>query len=64
MEKATLTVAEAAKVLGISVPKMYELTCSAGFYPLLKVGRKKLVHAGAFERWMLEQTGQPQGAKP
>lgn len=60
-EKATLTVKEAAAVLGVSLPVMYDITEQENFYPLLRVGRKKLILRTRFDEWMQEQT-QPQRA--
>ena len=56
MEKATYTVKEAAAVLGISLPRMYEITERSDF-PLLRVGRKKLVLKERFLEWMNAQSG-------
>lgn len=60
-EKATLTVKEAAAVLGVSLPIMYEITEQKDFYPLIRVGRKKLILKNRFTEWLQEQT-QPQRA--
>lgn len=57
-EKATFTVKEAAQVLGVSLPIMYEITEQASFFPLLRVGRKKLILKDRFKDWMHEQSGQ------
>lgn len=54
MEKATLTVKEAAAVLGICLPRMYELTEQENF-PLLKIGRRKLILKEHFFAWMKQQ---------
>jgi len=54
MEKATLSVKEAASVIGVSLPTMYELTEREDFTCLLRVGRKKLILREAFERWLRE----------
>lgn len=56
MEKATLSVKEAAQVLGVSLPVMYEITRQQSFTALLLVGKKKLIHKDRFSEWMLEQT--------
>lgn len=55
MEKATYSVKEAAAVLGVSLPSMYDITEQKGF-PLLRVGRKKLVLKEKFHDWMEEQS--------
>ena len=54
MEKLTLSVAEAAEVVGISVRYMYDLVKSDGF-PTIQVGRRLLVSAKGLERWLEEQ---------
>ena len=55
MEKATYTVKEAAAVIGVSLPTMYEITSREDF-PLLRVGRKKLVLKDRLHDWMNEQS--------
>lgn len=55
MEKATMTVLELSQVMGISRPKAYELTERADF-PLILVGRKKVIPIDGFKRWLDEQT--------
>ena len=54
MEKLTLSVAEAAEVVGISVRYMYDLVKTDGF-PTIQVGRRLLVSAKGLERWLEEQ---------
>ena len=56
MEKATYTVKEAAAVLGISLPRMYEITEQKDF-PLLRIGRKKLILKERFHNWMNGKSG-------
>ncbi len=51
MVKLAYTVKEMAGTLGISIPKAYELTERADF-PVLFVGRKKLIPIEAFEQWV------------
>ena len=55
MEKLTLSVAEAAAVVGISVRYMYDLVKTDGF-PTIQVGRRLLVSAKGLERWLEEQS--------
>ena len=50
MEKLTLSIPEAAKILGISDTKMYELVRTEGF-PTIIVGKRKLVSRKGLERW-------------
>jgi excisionase family DNA binding protein len=52
MEKATLSVKEAAAVVGVSLPVMYELTERKDFSCLLRIGRKKLILREGLLKWM------------
>lgn len=52
--RLTLTVPEAAQVIGISRAKAYQLVRSEGF-PTIKIGSKLLVSAKGLERWLDEQ---------
>ena len=54
MEKLTLSVAEAAKVVGISDRYMYDLVKTEGF-PTIQVGRRLLVSAPGLKRWLEAQ---------
>ena len=54
MEKLTLSIAESAKVLGISRSAMYDLAKSQGF-PTVVVGSRLLVSAKGLERWVEDQ---------
>lgn len=54
MEKKTLSVAEAAKVVGISSRYMYDLVKTEGF-PTIRIGRRLLVSAKGLEQWLDEQ---------
>ncbi len=60
MDKAdtrlTLTVEEAAKLLGVSLIKGYELAHSEGF-PAMRLGRKLLIPRDRFLAWLDEQAG-------
>lgn len=55
LERLTMTIPEAAKVLGISKSKMYDLARSDGF-PTIMVGTRRLVSRKGLERWMEIQT--------
>ena len=55
-EKATLSVKEAAAVMGVSLPIMYSLTERADFDSLIKVGRKKIILKSRFFAWLDMQT--------
>ena len=54
MEKLTLSVAEAAGVVGVSTRYMYDLVKMEGF-PTIRVGKRLLVSAKGLERWVEEQ---------
>lgn len=55
MEKLTLSVPEAAKVVGISTRCMYDVVKIKGF-PTIQIGRRLLVSAKGLERWLEEQS--------
>ncbi|MBR3015538.1 MAG: helix-turn-helix domain-containing protein [Clostridia bacterium] len=48
-----------ADLLGISMPKAYELTHQPGF-PVIRVGRKALINKDMLLTWMAEQSA-PKG---
>ncbi|MBE6920202.1 MAG: helix-turn-helix domain-containing protein [Ruminococcaceae bacterium] len=54
MEKLTLSVAEAAAVVGISVRGMYDLVKTQGF-PTIKIRNRLLVSAPGLTRWLEEK---------
>ena len=54
MQKKTLTVPEAAKVVGISQTKMYQLVKVEGF-PTIMIGTRILVSAKGLEEWLEAQ---------
>ena len=57
MEKATLTVKEAAKVLGVGINAMYELVRAEGF-PVIQISKRRLVIPKAqLERWVDAESG-------
>lgn len=51
VEKATMSITELANVLGISRPFAYKLVQVPGF-PIIKVGKRKLVPITAFNEWL------------
>jgi len=51
MQKATLTIEEAAKMLGIGRNTAY-LAAGRGEIPVIRVGRRFLVPRAAFERFL------------
>ena len=54
MAKLTLSVPEAADILGVSPAKMYQIVRIQGF-PTIQVGKRLLVSAKGLERWVEEQ---------
>ena len=54
-QKLTYSVPEAAKILGVSASKMYEVVKIDGF-PTIKIGGRLLVSAKGLERWIDEQS--------
>lgn len=54
MQKATFTVKELSQYMGVSLALAYELTEREGF-PLLRMGRKKVIPIEQLNRWMNEQ---------
>lgn len=54
MEKLTLSVREAAEIVGVSASKMYEVAKSQGF-PTIMVGKRMRVSAPGLRRWLDEQ---------
>lgn len=55
MEKLTISVRDAAKLVGISATKMYELARSDGF-PSFTVGKRILVSTKGLADWIEKQT--------
>lgn len=55
-ERLTLTPAEAAALLGVSLPTFYQLCRREGF-PSIRVGRKILISKTGLQRWLEQQTG-------
>ena len=53
MDKLTITVKELAQMLGISVPKAYEMTEIEGF-PVMRIGKKKIIPVEQLKTWMAE----------
>jgi predicted DNA-binding transcriptional regulator AlpA len=56
-EKATFTVREAANVVGISLPVMYDLTERSDFNALIRIGWRKLILKSRFMKWLDQQAG-------
>lgn len=59
IEKLVISVAETAKILGISLPTAYALTYRADF-PAFHIGRRALVDRAGLEQWISAQAGSHQ----
>lgn len=56
LEKLTLSVDEAAALLGISKPTCYQLVRRADF-PAFKIGNRTLVNRRLLEQWIDREAG-------
>jgi excisionase family DNA binding protein len=54
-ERPTMTVKDAANLIGVSAPTMYDITERADFTALVKIGRKKLILRKRFLEWLDRQ---------
>ncbi len=54
MEKITISVTELSMMMGISLPKAYELVKRPGF-PSVRMGTRILIPKNAFEEWLNEE---------
>ena len=63
IQKPTMSVTEAANLLGISAPTMYAVTNRADFTALIRVGRRKLVLRAKLLEWLEAQATQSQEPK-
>ncbi len=59
IEKLVISVAETAKILGISLPTAYALTYRADFQAF-HIGRRALVDRAGLEQWISVQAGSHQ----
>lgn len=55
-ERLALNAAEAAEMIGVSVPTLRQLTHRADF-PVVRVGRRYLIPIAGLQRWLDEQAG-------
>jgi excisionase family DNA binding protein len=55
IDKIAVTVQEAAELLSVSVPTLYDMARSEGF-PMFKVGRRTLISRSGLEEWVNAQT--------
>ena len=60
MNKLTISVAEAAKLLGIDKNAVYALVRTPDF-PAIFLGRRILILRAEFEVWLREQVGSERG---
>ena len=51
MERTAISVSEMAAMLGISLPKAYELVKQPGF-PVIHIGARIVIPLDAFKEWM------------
>ena len=56
IHRKTYNVAEAAQVIGISKPKMYQL-CQVEGFPAVRLGARILIPIDMLDRWLSEQAG-------
>ena len=54
-EKIAVTVSEAAELLSLSPPTIYQLINTVGF-PCFKIGRRTLIYRAGLEDWAFSQT--------
>lgn len=62
LDKLTYSVAEAAEVLGISRPKVYDLLHRDDF-PSFKIGGRVLVSVEGLRHWVAAQVGGTEGSQ-
>lgn len=60
-EKLTLSVTEAAEIIGLSPARMYQVVHQEGF-PAVRIGKRIFVSAKGLEKWIDENTGIGLGA--
>ena len=58
MEKLTYNVPEAAKLLGVSAPRVYDLAHSKDF-PAVFIGRRIVIPVDRFHKWLNDQADKP-----
>lgn len=62
MEKLTVTVPEAAKMLGLGLNKMYELVHRADF-PTIRVGTRIIIPVEALKQWVVRAAESGEGGE-
>ena len=58
-DRPTMSVTEAANLLGISAPTMYAITDREDFTAFIRVGRRKLVLRAKLLEWLETQAHRP-----
>lgn len=61
INKKTYNVPEAAKALGVSVPKLYQL-CHAEGFPAVRLGARIVIPIDRLDKWLDEQCGMKEKA--
>lgn len=56
VERLTYTVAETAKVLGISRPLAYKLVKEREGFPVIKLGKRMFIPRKGLEDWLLTES--------
>ena len=56
IQRKTYNVPEAAKVLGISVPKLYQM-CHAEGFPAVRLGARIVIPIDRLDKWLDERAG-------
>ncbi len=56
MDKITISITEAAQMLGVSRPTMYSIVKRQDFDAVFKLGRRTLIHREKLEAWAARQT--------
>ena len=56
IKRKTYSITEAAKVLGISKPKMYQV-CQSESFPAVRLGSRIVIPIDLFDRWLAKQAG-------
>ena len=56
IERLTVSAPEAARMLGVSKPKIYEIMREPGF-PVFKLGGRTLISVDGLRRWVDKQAG-------
>ncbi len=58
IKKKAYSISEAAEVLGVRRPSIYNLINAQNGFPCFKVGGRTLISVDGLDRWITEQTGE------